>query len=114
MRQVALSVSRQQSRRWRGFTIQREPTTSSTVTRSLRSAFGFCDACLEWATFTRATCAEVVPYSYMWRMKVSAKFWPALRIPKGTCARSSPRTGCAGALRDSERGPELIADLHET
>ena len=37
----------------------------------------------------------MVPYSYMWRMKVGAKFWPALRMPKGTWARSRPRTGWA-------------------
>src|SRR5438034_4794400 len=80
MTQVALSVSRQQSRRWSGVTIQREPTTSATVTRSLRSALGFCDAWLLCATFTCATCSEVVPYSYMCRRKVGAKFWPALRI----------------------------------
>ena len=36
IRQVALSVSMQQSSRWQaGFTIQREPSTSSTVTRVL-------------------------------------------------------------------------------
>ena len=75
--------------------IQREPTTSATVTRSLRKAFGFCEACLLWATRTWATCSDVVPYSYMWRMKVGAKFWPALRMPNGTWARSMPRTGCA-------------------
>jgi hypothetical protein len=50
MRAVALSVSRQQSRRCSGFTIQRELSTSSTVTRSFWSAFGFWDACLLWAT----------------------------------------------------------------
>ena len=84
MRQVALSVSRQQSSRCRGLTIHREASTSATVTRSLSSALGFCEACLLWATFTWATCSEVVPYSYMWRMNVSAKFCPALRIPNGT------------------------------
>ncbi len=31
----------------------------------------------------------------MWRMNVSAKFWPALRMPNGTCARSAARTGAA-------------------
>ena len=81
MMHVALSVSTQQSRRCSGLTIQRELSTSCTVTRSFRSAFGFCEACLLWATRTWATCAEVVPYSYMWRMNVGAKFWPALRIP---------------------------------
>ena len=95
MRAVALSVSRQQSRRCSGFTIQRELSTSSTVTRSFRSAFGFWEACLLWATRTCATCADVVPYSYMWRMNVGAKLCPALRMPKGTWARSSPRTGWA-------------------
>ena len=65
MRQVALSVSRQQSSRCSGLTIQRELNTSSTVTRSLRNALGFWDACLLWATLTCATCADVVPYSYM-------------------------------------------------
>ena len=93
--QVALSVSTQQSSRCSGLQIQREPTTSWTVTRSFRSALGFCEACLLCATRTRATCSEVVPYSYMWRMNVGAKLCPALRIPKGTCARSSPRTGWA-------------------
>ena len=61
MMHVALSVSRQQSSRCSGFTIQREPSTSSTVTRSLRRALGFWEACLLWATFTWATCSEVVP-----------------------------------------------------
>ncbi len=58
---VALSVSRQQSSRCSGLTIHRELSTSATVTRSLRSALGFCDACLLWATRTWATCSEVVP-----------------------------------------------------
>jgi hypothetical protein len=92
---VALSVSRQQSSRWSGLQIQREAITSATVTRSLRNAFGFWEACLLWATRTWATCSDVVPYSYMWRMKVGAKFWPALRMPNGTWARSRPRTGWA-------------------
>ncbi len=88
-------------------TIQREASTSCTVTRCFRSAFGFCEACLLCATRTWATCSEVVPYSYMWRMKVGAKFWPALRIPYGTCARSRPRTGWAARapvppMRNSE------------
>ena len=61
MMQVALSVSRQQSSRCSGLQIQRELTTSWTVTRSFRSAFGFCEACLLWATLTWATCSEVVP-----------------------------------------------------
>jgi len=55
-------------------TIQRDARTSGTVTRSFRSAFGFCEACLLCAARTWATCAEVVPYSYMWRMNVGAKF----------------------------------------
>jgi hypothetical protein len=43
----------------------------------------------------------------MWRMKVGAKFWPALRMPYGTCARSRPRTGWAARapvppMRNSE------------
>src|SRR3989442_696664 len=59
IRQVALSVSRQQSSRCRGLTIQREPTTSCTVTRSFWTALGFCEACLLWATLTCATCWEV-------------------------------------------------------
>jgi len=58
---VALSVSRQQSSRCSGFTIHRELSTSCTVTRSFSSALGFWDACLEWAAFTWATCADVVP-----------------------------------------------------
>ncbi len=73
MMQVALSVSTQQSSRWRGLQIQREPTTSATVTRSFKSALGFWEACLLWATRTAATCSDVVPYSYMWRMKVGEK-----------------------------------------
>src|SRR5262245_65363305 len=76
---VALSVSRQQSSRCSGLQIHRDASTSSTVTRSFSSAFGFCDACELWATRTWATWADVVPYSYMWRMKVGAKFCPALR-----------------------------------
>ena len=95
IRQVALSVSRQQSRRCRGFTTQREPTTSATVTRSFMRALGFWEACLLWATFTCATCSEVVPYSYMWRMKFRANCCPALLMPKGRKARSGPRTGAA-------------------
>ena len=60
-----------------------------------------------WATFTCATCSDVVPYSYMWRMNVKANVWPALRMPKGTWARSMPRTGCAARapvppMRNSE------------
>jgi len=39
--------------------------------------------------------------------KVKAKVWPALRMPKGTWARSIPRTGCAARapvppMRNSE------------
>src|SRR5262249_39849045 len=78
---VALSVSRQQSRRWSGFTTQREARTSATVTGVLRRALGLLAAWLEWAAFTWATCADVVPYSYMWRVKTGAKRWPALSIP---------------------------------
>ena len=81
IRQVALSVSRQQSSRWSGLTIQREASTSATVTRSLSNAFGFWEACRLWAARTWATCADVVPYSYMCRMNVSAKFCPALVMP---------------------------------
>src|SRR6059036_2730347 len=58
MTHVALSVSRQQSRRCSGLTIQREASTSGTVTRCFRSALGFCEACLLWATRTWATCAD--------------------------------------------------------
>jgi hypothetical protein len=61
MTQVALSVSRQQSRRWSGLVIQREFSTSSTVTRCFNSAFGLLLACLLCATFTWATWALVVP-----------------------------------------------------
>src|SRR5262249_62210640 len=80
MMHVALSVSRQQSRRCNGLTIQREPTMSCTVTRSFWMALGLLDACLLCATLTCATCSDVVPYSYMWRINVSAHVWPALRM----------------------------------
>ena len=69
--------------------------TSCTVTRLRCNAFGLLEACLLCATRTIATCSGRVPYSYMWRMKVGAKFCPALRMPNGTWARSMPRTGCA-------------------
>ena len=78
---VALSVSRQQSRRWRGFTIQREARTSSTVTGVLTRAFGLAAAWRECAALTWATWAEVVPYSNMWRMNTGAKRCPALSMP---------------------------------
>src|SRR5258707_716606 len=44
MTQVAVSVSRQQSSRCSGLQIQRAVTTSCTVTRSLKSALGVCEA----------------------------------------------------------------------
>ncbi len=59
--QVALSVSRQQSSRCSGSQIQRELTTSCTVTRFFSNAFGLFEACLLCACFTCATCSEVVP-----------------------------------------------------
>ena len=34
-----------------------------------------------WATLTCASCSGVVPYSYMWRTKLSPKVWSALAMP---------------------------------
>ena len=81
MRAVALSDSVQQSSRCKGLQIMRLASTSSTVTRFLYKALGLLEACSLCATFTAATCSGVVPYSNMWRMKLGANIWPALRWP---------------------------------
>ena len=94
MMHVALSVSRQQSRRWaQGLTIQREFTTSSTVTRCFINAFGLLLAWLLWATLTRARSSLVTPYSIMCRVKENAKLWTALARPYGRVMRPGPLTG---------------------
>ena len=58
----------QQSSRWRGLAIIGEASTSSTVTTSRSMACSFHWAWCEAATLIQASCSDVVPYSYMWRM----------------------------------------------
>ena len=71
MTQVALSVSRQQSKRWAtGRMVQREFITSSTVTGCFIRALGLLAAWLEWATLMAARSSLFTPYSVMWRVKV--------------------------------------------
>src|SRR5438309_2168394 len=66
------SVTRQQSRRWKGYAIQRDESTSSMVIGSRIIAFGFSIAHLRVATAISASCSWVVPYWYIWRMQAIA------------------------------------------
>ena len=82
MMQVALSVSRQQSRRWaQGRTIQRELRTSSTVTRCFMRALGLLLAWWLWETLMWARCSFFTPYSIMWRVKAKANRCTGLTMP---------------------------------
>src|SRR3982750_1775158 len=62
------SVMTQQSSRCSGSEMIGEFTTSSTVTTSFSSACGLYCAWCEAATLIQASCSEVVPNSYMWRI----------------------------------------------
>ena len=97
---AALSVSTQQSRRCRGFTIQRLASTSSTVTRFLYSAFGLQDACSLCATLTIAACsgarAVLVHVAHEGRREPLRRAGPAVGLPVQLVA-SDRRRAPAGA-----------------